>query len=123
MDYLKSKVDQIKAAALGKEIKLYESVGGTEALQDVIVVLAYMQKEYENIIKLSGEVALDDQIANMVIEKKCMEVLEGFKEPQNDVPITADDLNPDWDAEKDLDNKNEKKQNNEEEKKNDEGKN
>lgn len=89
-DYLKLKVSQLKAMALGKDIELYESVGGEEALKDVILALAHLQKHHEQIIKDSKLIPLDDQLADMVISEKCYKILETTKVPAKDVPISGD---------------------------------
>jgi len=49
--YLKRKVEELKAMAIGDKIEIFDSEGGEEALQDSIVVLAFMFANHEDIIK------------------------------------------------------------------------
>lgn len=64
----------MKELAFNEEIKIFDSEGGEEALQDVIVVLAFMFKNHESIIE--SETPLHEQIADMVVKKSAFSILE-----------------------------------------------
>lgn len=57
--YFDDKIKEVKQHVYGKEITLYESKGGTEALKDVITVIAYLTIEFAEVIKKAKKVPLN----------------------------------------------------------------
>lgn len=73
-NYLKQKVEEIKEAALGQKVEVYKDAAGQEALYDVIIVLAYMDDNYDAVIQ--SEDRFEVTIFNCVtkdIQKKVLE--------------------------------------------------
>lgn len=62
--WVMEQVDKIKAVALGQKVELYESIGGEEACADIVVLLAFIQMNYEHIINRKGN--LEIVIADIV---------------------------------------------------------
>ena len=75
MEYIEEKVNSLKAKFLGKDVDVYESVGAKEALKDVMILIVYMQSNYEKIIEESADKSLAFIIADAVIMKKTLTLL------------------------------------------------
>lgn len=75
MKYLNNQIEEVKAQFKGKEITLYETKGGSEALNDVILVLAYLTENYGALIVKVKKVPLNTQIAEIINGNKEIELL------------------------------------------------
>ena len=69
IDFINKKIDQIYAIALGNKIELITSVSGKEALKDVMLLLACMNLDNEEILIQSQTQKLYLIIADIVLGK------------------------------------------------------
>ena len=75
MNFINSKISEIKEKCFGKEIELYESESAKEALSDVMIILALMYKDHK--LFLSNERPLYLMIADVVASEDILKKLEG----------------------------------------------
>lgn len=71
--WIYEKINVIKEFALGKEVDVYDSSTAQIALKDIILLLAYLYKNYKIII--NKDEPLSEQFANIVISGKSDDML------------------------------------------------
>lgn len=76
LDWLDTQISSIKEAALGKEIDVYESESAQAALKDVLLLLAYLYKNYQ--IVSSKNEPLSEQFANIILTEKSDDMMSNI---------------------------------------------
>lgn len=65
IDWVQDKIKRIKDVASGQKVDLYESWGGEEASQDIVILLAFIMKNHEEMVTNTSQ-PLDITIADIV---------------------------------------------------------